>query len=348
MTKSDPSGYSAYFTDGTSPASDVLSDNFSTFTPGISETKGVGGGQYASEFYLADASGNSRGLLNGSQGSTDGYNWDAFGTLMNRFGNNPTGYAWGEGSGYQTDNDTGLKLLGHRYYDGRIGRFISQDPAGSGGNWYAYADNDPVNNTDPTGLVIAGGGWGGFVPDSSQSGVPYDPSQDNTSDYLNGNAGTYNEYINGAYQGTKTVGGLWDSMNNPMSGGSPGAGMIAQGFNPGNGHDYHHTGSLNEHGNHVHQDNKNGPRFNRDGKHIDSSENPIKNSKQNIARRYLKKFQDGFDREVRTLREEIVKEQQDVKTFKTNDEYLRENGYNPNGSRTNPDGEGEGTFEAVP
>jgi len=152
LTKSDPSGSYAYDTDGASPASDVLSDNFTSFTPGISETKSVGGGQYASEFYLADASGNSRGLLNGSQGNTDGYNWDAFGGLMSRVGSSVTGYAWGEGSGYQSDADTGLVLMGHRYYDTRIGRFISQDPAGDGDNWYSYADNSPTNEVDPSGL----------------------------------------------------------------------------------------------------------------------------------------------------------------------------------------------------
>jgi len=116
-------------------------------------------------FYLPDVQGNSRGLLNGSQAATDGYNWDAFGTLMSRNGGNPTAFAWGEGSGYQTDNDTGLVLMGHRYYDTRIGRFLSQDPAGSGDNWYAYADNDPMDEVDPDGLMPQDG------PGSSPMGV---------------------------------------------------------------------------------------------------------------------------------------------------------------------------------
>ena len=127
LTKNDPSGNYAYFTDGLSPASSVLSDNYTTFTPGISEYNALG-----SRFYLADASGNSRGLLSGSNVNTDGYNWDAFGTLISRAGSNPTMFAWNESSGYQTDNDDGLTLLGHRYYDKRTGRFISQDPAGAG------------------------------------------------------------------------------------------------------------------------------------------------------------------------------------------------------------------------
>ncbi len=43
--------------------------------------------------------------------------------------------------------------MGHRYYDSRIGRFISQDPAGAGSNQYAYANNDPVDAADPSGLL---------------------------------------------------------------------------------------------------------------------------------------------------------------------------------------------------
>ena len=57
-------------------------------------------------------------------------------------------------------------LMGHRFYDSRIGRFISQDPAKSGNNWYAYAGNNPVNKTDPLGLTPMDG------PGSSPVGSP--------------------------------------------------------------------------------------------------------------------------------------------------------------------------------
>ena len=153
LRKNDPTGNYWYDADGVDPASNVLSDGYSTFTPGIGETHGTGNNTYASVFYLADAQGNSRGLLDGSQNNPDGYNWDAFGNSVSRFGTNPTAYAWNEESGYQSDNDSGLKLLGHRYYDSRTGRFISQDPAGAGDNWYAYCGNDPVNRADPSGNV---------------------------------------------------------------------------------------------------------------------------------------------------------------------------------------------------
>jgi hypothetical protein len=43
-------------------------------------------------------------------------------------------------------------LLGYRYYDASVGRFISSDPAKAGDNWYAYCHNNPLVRTDPVGL----------------------------------------------------------------------------------------------------------------------------------------------------------------------------------------------------
>ena len=112
LTKTDPTGTHSYIADGVSPASPVLSDGQTAFTPGISETMGNGSGGFDSRFYLADAQGNSRGLLNAGQSATDGDHWDGFGNLMSRFGSDPTAYAWGEESGYQTDNDSGCGCWG--------------------------------------------------------------------------------------------------------------------------------------------------------------------------------------------------------------------------------------------
>ena len=135
----------------------MLSDGLLSFTPGISQTlgtpNGAGGLSYASHFYAVDGLGNLRGMSDaGAQGFPDAYNWDAFGQLIGRAGGTSTPFGYGEGSGYQADGDSGLRLLGHRYYDSRTGRFISQDLAADGDNWYAYCDNDPLSRTDPTGL----------------------------------------------------------------------------------------------------------------------------------------------------------------------------------------------------
>jgi RHS repeat-associated protein len=55
--------------------------------------------------------------------------------------------------GPQYEHGSRLEIIGARYYDPDLGRFLSEDPIGiSGGlNLYAYAGNDPVNKADPTG-----------------------------------------------------------------------------------------------------------------------------------------------------------------------------------------------------
>ncbi len=60
----------------------------------------------------------------------------------------PFGYAGG--FGYQEDA-SGLKLLGHRYYDSSTGRFLTGDPAKDGRNWYSYCDGNPMTRTDASG-----------------------------------------------------------------------------------------------------------------------------------------------------------------------------------------------------
>ena len=163
LSKTDGGVGYAYLCDGVSPASPVLSDGLLSFTPGISQTLGTpngsGGMTYASHFYAEDAVGNLRFMTDGgAQGFPDGWGWDGFGTLVAHAGSTRAPFGYGEASGYQADGDSGLRLLGHRYYDSRTGRFISQDPARDGGNWYEYAGNDPINSTDPTGLSLEGGG----------------------------------------------------------------------------------------------------------------------------------------------------------------------------------------------
>jgi len=57
-------------------------------------------------------------------------------------------------AGREYDSESGLYYMRARYYDPATGRWISEDPIGieGGGNLYAYAGNDPVNFSDPSGL----------------------------------------------------------------------------------------------------------------------------------------------------------------------------------------------------
>ena len=55
---------------------------------------------------------------------------------------------------------TGLVHFGFRDYDPAAGRWTAIDPAlydGGQGNLYAYANDDPVDFRDPTGLFCVGG-----------------------------------------------------------------------------------------------------------------------------------------------------------------------------------------------
>ena len=59
-------------------------------------------------------------------------------------------------AGYQFDAETGLYHTQNRYYDPRLGRFLSPDPLGqaAGRNVYAYVGGDPLDQTDPSGLCF--------------------------------------------------------------------------------------------------------------------------------------------------------------------------------------------------
>ena len=138
----------------------MLVDSTATYTPGISERRSG-----TTKFYHGDNLGSTRGITNTSQSATDGILYDAFGLVVSRTGNTPTPFGFVGREQYQTDADSGLLLLGHRYYDPYTGRFISQDPIADGNNWYVYVENNPLTGIDPAGLLRARGGIGSYSPD---------------------------------------------------------------------------------------------------------------------------------------------------------------------------------------
>lgn len=112
------------------------------------------------KWYVYDGLGSVVAEVDGTNFNNDGSavvtrnpDTDVYG---NAFSGSPAKHGFVGGLGHVTDNATGLMYMRARYYDPTIGRFISEDPACSGRNWYAYCRNNPTNAVDPDGCVALG------------------------------------------------------------------------------------------------------------------------------------------------------------------------------------------------
>jgi RHS repeat-associated protein len=88
-------------------------------------------------------------------GSEAGFTYDAFGKLIAQAGSTPNAYLY---RGERFDADLGLYHLRARSYDPNRGRFTTVDPFPgftddpASLHRYLYANSDPVNFIDPSGL----------------------------------------------------------------------------------------------------------------------------------------------------------------------------------------------------
>lgn len=122
-------------------------------------------------YYHHDQLGSTR-LLSGSAGNTLGTaGYTPHGKTATTIGaTTPIGWA-----GEYLDNETGYIYLRARYYDPSTGQFLNRDPAvAETREPYAYAGNDPVNFTDPTGHNKCEVGlnplrWGGNAQECADS-----------------------------------------------------------------------------------------------------------------------------------------------------------------------------------
>lgn len=115
-------------------------------------------GSWTVSFYSHDGHGSVRMLTNAAGSVTDTYAYDAFGNLTSATGSTPNLYLY---SGEQFDPHLGMYYQRERYYNQQRGRWMSTDPFdGFLGDplmlhKYLYVHADPVNNVDPSGMVVA-------------------------------------------------------------------------------------------------------------------------------------------------------------------------------------------------
>jgi RHS repeat-associated protein len=153
------------------------SKNYIYFDGGLLATQTSGGGNLeVLEFHHPDRIG-TRVVSSPTRGEHFEQVTLPFGTIFGAESGGPDRRSF---AGLDRSFPTGLDYAVNRYYSAAQGRFTQVDPLGTGAsrldtpqslNLYSYANNDPVNSTDPDGLTAflwpsffsfgIGFGWGG-------------------------------------------------------------------------------------------------------------------------------------------------------------------------------------------
>ncbi|MHB8468190.1 MAG: RHS repeat-associated core domain-containing protein [Gaiellaceae bacterium] len=146
-----------------SQINDQLGLNQDTGSPNTFFTRDPGGAMLGerhsgSYYYLHDGLGSTVAVTDSSGTIVATYKYDPYGNNTATTGSlyQPIRYAGGYWD-QNTPTHEALYKYGQRYYDPTLGRWTQPDPINNpldlhGWNGYTYAGDDPVNNTDPSGL----------------------------------------------------------------------------------------------------------------------------------------------------------------------------------------------------
>ncbi len=120
-----------------------------TYNPGISATDKFGNKFY----YLYDGLGSVVNLIDQKGILVQAYQYDVFGVALGVKKDQNSFRFVGAGQ-VNSDDDVELEYMHFRWFDPKIGRFISRDPLGPAGgvNLYSYVNNNPINRVDLLGL----------------------------------------------------------------------------------------------------------------------------------------------------------------------------------------------------
>jgi RHS repeat-associated protein len=118
------------------------------YGPGLDEAVGQIGASGARQILIPDIQGSIVAEFDSASGAVTQNGYRPYGESADATGS--FRYA-----GRRIDAETALYDYRARIYSPALGRFLQPDPIGyrGGNNLYAYVDNDPLNATDPTGLL---------------------------------------------------------------------------------------------------------------------------------------------------------------------------------------------------
>ncbi len=134
------------------------------FRPGTGENR----------YFHSDGLGSIRLLSDQAGTPTDHYSYSAFGELLDHTGSDSQPYGF---AGEPSDPTTGFGAHRARWLDTDAGRFLSMDPFSGFSerpislHKYLYANADPVNVTDPTGLFGLSTTMGGLAASGNLRGM---------------------------------------------------------------------------------------------------------------------------------------------------------------------------------
>ncbi len=133
----------AFVYDNSNVVAEITADGINKCLRGVELIKN-GDGMH----YIINGQGDVSMLLNSDGNVVASYAFDAYGNqLSGGTVENPFGYR-----GEYADAESGLIYLRARMYDPVTGRFLTEDPAHDGDNWYVYCSNNPIVFVDPLGL----------------------------------------------------------------------------------------------------------------------------------------------------------------------------------------------------
>ena len=169
--KQTAAGRTYYLYNGSTPICELDSNGNVTAvntwgTTGLLSRYTPGGSVDGNVFYCFDPQGSVSVRLDSSGNILSSHTNEAWGTQISTVATNDPYAGYGGQWGYYKDAETGLHLLGERYYDTSSGRFLNRDPIGYAGgiNLYGYGEGNPITGIDPMGTQADSYGLDAIVP----------------------------------------------------------------------------------------------------------------------------------------------------------------------------------------